>query len=173
VDIVHELADQAISAQIGVHDALLRFSKTKEKIRTDEVIYLVLTLTVCSLFRWGQFKDAEALADVLTDRVFRLNLGSNAIPALSQAVKTYRIRFDQYRAALPALTVDELGFGLLLSRNITGQDNAVIGICLCGYAVSILADFEKTHRGCAGYGHPCNLGAVFSRDQSAPRRLPN
>src|ERR1700751_3664427 len=57
--------------------------------------------------------------------------------------KAYRIRFNEYRAALPTLTVDELGFGLLLSRNIIGQNNALVGICLCGVAVSILADLKS------------------------------
>jgi hypothetical protein len=145
-DVVQEFANEAIGAQTAIHDALLKFSEiglAKEKIRTAEIVYFALTLTICSLFRWGHFNDAPALADSLSDQVLRLNLESNAIRSRSEAIKIYRIRFSEYRAALPSLTDDQVGFGLLLSKNITGEDDVLIGTVLCAVTTIILGELKN------------------------------
>lgn len=121
------------------YDALLKLSEIglpKEQIKTEEIVYFVLTLTTCSLFRWGRFNDAPALADSLSDRVRMLSLESNTIQSRSEAIKIYRIRFSEYRAALPNLTDDQIGFSLLLSRNMTDGENVLIGTLLCSIATN-------------------------------------
>ena len=145
-DVVQELANEAIGAQTAIHDALLKFSEIRmaeEKIQTAEIVYFALTLTICSLFRWGHFNDAPALADSLSDQVLRLNLESNPIRSRSEAIKLYQIRFGEYRAALPSLTTDQIGFGLLLSKNMTGEGNMLIGTVLCAITTIILGELKN------------------------------
>jgi hypothetical protein len=157
-DVVQMLAEEVIGAQRAIYNALVGLGEMgspgqevypASQIRADEIMYFVLTLTICSLFRWGHFENQEALADNLSMRILKLDHAFNKAPTRSQAIKLCQTRFAEYRGSLHKLTDNQIEFGLLLSRNMVRIENALIGTVLCGYSTALLADLENLITGAA------------------------
>ena len=146
-DAVLDLASEVIDAQSGIYDSLLKFGKIglpKEQIQKAEILYFVLALSTHSVLQWAQMNDeaAATLAARLFDQVLEQNLESNVIQSPSEAVKNYQIRYSQYRAALPSFIHDPGSFGLLLSKNMTGEENAALGGILCLLTTIFLGELK-------------------------------
>jgi hypothetical protein len=143
-DIVQELKNEAIVSQATIYEQLSEFDFSRDQIQIPEIVYFVLTLAICSLFRWSGSKDAPTIADNLSVQVLKLNIESDGIKLeLREAIKTYQARFKEYRASLPtSANGDWFGFGLQLSENITGQKNPLIGDILCATTTIILGEFK-------------------------------
>jgi hypothetical protein len=142
---VQELTNEAISAQTAIYEQLTKLDIPRDQIRLPEITYFVLSLAILSLFRWGRSEDAEIMADTLSTNVLKLNWKADRTQhATLQVVKTYRLRFQEYRSILPSSSDgDWFGFGLRLSENLLGQKSALIGEILNGTTTIILVELKK------------------------------
>ena len=63
---------------------------------------------------------------------------------MAEAVQSFRDRFPFYQRILSALEIDQVTFGLELSRILTGEASRVVGAALTSITVIILRVMKET-----------------------------
>jgi hypothetical protein len=119
-------------------------------IKSDEISYLVLSLTVHSIFCWSRSPAKSNLADEISLNVLKINReATETTLSLTECVVTYQERFQLYRSVLLKFGTAEqmkqsylIELGLHLSRNLVGQESPIVGQLLCA-AIPVILDEMK------------------------------
>jgi hypothetical protein len=153
LDYLSQIANETIDAQKEIYGMLMKFNqwtvdgKTQlplENFRHSEIVFFPLAVTLHSLFSWHD-GDATTLADDLCENVLKVNVDEGMVDlTVAEAVQSFRDRFPSYQRLLPALSTDQVSFGLELSRILTGESSHVVGAALVSITVIILKVMKET-----------------------------
>jgi hypothetical protein len=148
-ELIQRIINETVSSQTSMHDQLAKFSEgglRRGDIRTAELVYFALSLTVYSIFRWSRKHPKSEIADKVSLNVLKMNVDSiDNGPRMSELVGQYQRRSESYKSALLLMgdadswKRNEFELASLISRNVLGKENPIIGILLCGTAAVILA----------------------------------
>lgn len=150
-ELVEELTGETIGCQTKLHDQLKKFSEVGlkyEDICAMELMYFSLSLTTYSIFRWSKKHPVVEVSDNISLKVLKMN-SEAAVNAMtvSELAKQYQDRHRSYQTALMLMSgsaSSQNEFALLLSRNIVGKRNLVIGGALCAAVPMILSAMKGT-----------------------------
>ena len=150
-DFIERLTNETVGGQTKLYDQLTKFAAIglkKDDIRIAELMYFSLSLTAYSIFRWSQKHPNVEVSDKIALNVLRMNIESVDNGAkLSELVKQYQERHQSYKNALMLMSDSgswERELALLLSKNILGKENPLVGSMLSASVPIVLAAIRET-----------------------------
>lgn len=150
-EFIERLIKETVSSQTTLYDQLTKFvaiGLKKEDIKAIELMYLSLSLTTYSIFRWSQKHPSVEVSDKVALYVIRMNIEAIDNGAkLSDLINQYQERHQSYKNAL-TLMGDSKSWGrelaLLLSKHVLGKENLLIGDALNATISIIIAVMRET-----------------------------
>ena len=148
-DFVERLAFEAVGSQLSLHNRLANIIDRND-VKSDEISYLILSLTVHSIFRWSRSPAKSSIADEISLNVLKMNReATETTSSLSECAGRYQERFQFYRSVLlkfePAEQMKQsylLELGLHLSQNLVGREVLLVGQLVCA-AIPVILDEMK------------------------------